>query len=195
MTSRRHRSRTPNPKGDEHGCLPGARDGTPSVISSTVVLARAKGQIGLHTIYRLGHGGFRPEATQAADVDKLCDCSGFIAWCLCVSRHTDNPWYRKQNGGWLETSAIYRDCDTPFGFFDKIEWEAARPTDLLVWGDSGGHQGHVGMVAEIDEWGPKYVIHCSKGNFKSLGDAISQTPVAIFKQHDARVARCAWVEP
>lgn len=158
------------------------------------MLARARSMLGKGTVYALGRGGMKPDAEFAYDAEKRCDCSGYIAWCLGTSRHTDNPWYKHVNGGWLETSAIFKDCATPFGIFDGVEWIAAQPSDLLVWGDHDGHQGHVGVVSQVDENGPTFAIHCSSGNYKGLGDAVAETSSLIFKHHDARVARCAWVE-
>lgn len=164
------------------------------MISAAEVLERARRQIGLRTAYWLGHGGMNPQAPRAADHGGACDCSGFVAYCLGVSRHIDNPWYVHTNGGWVETSAIVRDCGTPYGLFDAVEWKRARQSDLLVWGDHDGHQGHVGIVYEVDETGPRRVVHCSLSNWKAMGDAIAATDVRIFKSHNAIVARCALVE-
>lgn len=162
------------------------------------VVARARSALGRNTRYLLGAGGMNPAREEPANLLGECDCSGFVAWVLGVKRHTDNPWYVSQNGGWLETSAIFRDCATTFGFFDGVEWKDSQPGDLLVWGDRHDqegkhHEGHVGIVSEVDPEGPRMVIHCSSGNMRATGDAIQETDVLIFKQHQARVARCAWV--
>jgi len=45
-------------------------------------------------------------------------------WCFGVSRKLDNPYYKSLNGGWFETSAIYRDALSPFGFFEKMYGDA-----------------------------------------------------------------------
>jgi hypothetical protein len=123
-----------------------------------------------------------------------CDCSGFVAWCLGVSRQTNNPWYRSQNGGWFETTAVFKDCGTPFGFVDGVPWTRAEPGMLVVWGDHDGHQGHIGIVSEVDAEGPAKVVHCSSSNWRALGDAIAETDSGIFKHNNALVARVAWVE-
>jgi hypothetical protein len=104
--------------------------------------------------------------------DGLCDCSGFAAWCLKASRHTDDWWYHEWNGGWIETSAIVRDTLTEYGFFSPVEWKDAKPGHLLVYGDKDGHQGHVGIVSEVGPDGPMMVIHCSRGNDALVKDAI-----------------------
>lgn len=162
------------------------------------VVARARSAVGRNVRYELGAGGMNPQRDDPANLLNCCDCSGFAAWCLGVKRKTDLPWYVEQNGGWLETSAIFRDCATPYGFFDGIEWKDARPADLLVYGDRKDdagkvRQGHVGVVSEVGSEGPTEVIHCSASNWRVTGDAIQPTAPLIFEQHGARAARCAWV--
>jgi hypothetical protein len=165
-------------------------------IQELIDRARSVAMGGCH--YGLGCGGFDPTRTHPWDDSMSCDCSGYVAWALGVARHTSNPWYVQQNGGWIETSAIIRDCETPFGFFAQVMPKDARPGDLLVYGDrsAGGkmRQGHVGICTEIDK-GPAKVIHCSKGNDRKLGDAIVETDVGWWTLAGGIVARCAWVEP
>lgn len=153
------------------------------------VVDRARSAIGKGCIYRLGKGGYTPTNLVPWSKQFECDCSGFVSWCLGVSRKTDNPWYVRFNGGWLETSAIVRDATSPFGVFTEVARYDALPGDLLVWGDAGGAQGHVGIVS-----GPTTIIHCSKGNWTRTQDAIRETDMTIFDSHKAIAARCAWVE-
>lgn len=153
------------------------------------VVARAQSAIAGGCIYKLGKGGFDPKALYPWNKQMACDCSGFMAWCLGVSRKTDNPWYAAYNGGWLETSAIVRDAVNPYGIFTEVARYDVMPGDILVWGDSGGAQGHVGVLS-----GSYTVIHCSKGNFTLTADAIRETSTKIFDDHKAIAARCAWVE-
>src|SRR3990172_4658355 len=159
------------------------------------IVTRARSVIASNCIYALGKGGFDPASPFPWNSKGECDCSGYVAWCLEVSRHTDHPWYKSQNGGWLETSAIARDCKTPYGMFDAVPWEAARPGDLLVYRDSNGSQGHVGIVTSVLEDGPGAVIHSSKGPFTRSGDAIAETGPGIWKLHPGSlVARCCLVD-
>jgi hypothetical protein len=128
-----------------------------------------------------------------------CDCSGFAAWVLGVSRQTDNPWYKKQNGGWLETSAMVRDCETPYGIFAMVTLTQARVGDLLVYGDRVSKagkpvQGHVGICTQAGPKGPEMVAHCSSGNYRKTGDAIRETDAAWWYLANGVIARCAWVE-
>lgn len=161
------------------------------------VVARARGAIGHGCVYALGKGGMHPASptpwpTGLPNVG--CDCSGFVAWCLGVSRMLtkDHPHY--EFGGWFETSAIARDARSEFGFVNEVLWSLALPGDLLVWGDHDGHQGHVGIVSECDETGPVRVIHCSRGNWRDHGDAIAETGVEVFRRNNAIAAEVAWVE-
>jgi hypothetical protein len=164
------------------------------------VVARARSVVAKGCFYNLGCGGMRPHDPHPWDSANRCDCSGFAAWCLNVSRQTDNPWYKNQNGGWLETSSIVRDCETPFGFFAQVDRRKARVGDLLVYGDykdgSGKTvQGHVGICSDVGSKGPLLVIHCSAGNFRKTGDAIRETDIKWWDLAGGIVARCAWVEP
>ena len=148
--------------------------------------------------YKLGAGGrLWHKGTPWTPALMTCDCSGFVAWCIGEDRHTNHPWYRALNGGWLETTAILRDAREPaFGMFAEVAWEAALPGDFLVWGDSGGKQGHVGIVTTVGgalHRGPTLVAHCSMGNWRQTKDAIGVTDATIFLSHGAAVARCALV--
>lgn len=170
-------------------------------MTSAEAIERARATIGKGCIYGLGKGGMRPLDPHPWDAESRCDCSGFVAWVLGVSRKTDNPWYKNQNGGWIETSAIVRDCETPFGFFALVNKRDARVGDLLVYGDrpsklSGKpQQGHVGICTQVGTRGPEMVVHCSRGNERKTDDAIRETDAAWWYLADGIVARCAWVEP
>jgi hypothetical protein len=164
------------------------------VTTPAEVLARAQQAIGQGCVYRLGKGGYDPKQPYPWSTPaKLCDCSGFAAWCLGASRKTDSPWYKTYNGGWLETTAIVRDCGTNFGLFDPVAWLKARPSDFVVYGDKDGHQGHVGVIATVNSLGPLTVIHCSSGNFKRAADAIQETAATPWVARNGIVARCAYV--
>lgn len=164
-------------------------------MTTVEVVTRAMSAAGRGCKYGLGKGGFDPAAPHPWNSRLECDCSGFVAWALGVSRHTDHPWYRQINGGWLETSAIVRDAIMRgLGMFDLVAWREARPGHLVVYGDSGGRQGHVGIVAEVGADGPLTAIHCSKGNEVRFGDAIHETGVVLWKERNGIVARCIMLE-
>lgn len=62
--------------------------------------------------YRLGAGGRRPEDGTPFDAEGRCDCSGFVCHCLGIDRRAVD--------GWINTTAIVRDAETPGGRFDAI---------------------------------------------------------------------------
>lgn len=159
-----------------------------AMMTGLEVVRRARSAIGGGCAYKLGKGGFNPQALAPWNKQFQCDCSGFVSWALGVSRKTDNPWYVKWNGGWFETSAIVRDALSTFGVFTEVARYDALPGDVLVWGDINGQQGHVGIIS-----GPTTIIHCSKGNWTMTQDAIRETATTIFDNHKAIAARCAWV--
>lgn len=152
-------------------------------------ITRARGQIGRGTVYKLGHGGMHPDADRPSDAAWGCDCSGFVWWALGRSRFDGTRWW--------DTTAIYADAmhHPPGALFEYHAWGEAKPGDVLVWGDKGGHQGHIGIVTECDEHGPSKVVHCSHGNWKAGGDAIAETDPGIFKANDCIVARPKWIDP
>lgn len=166
-------------------------------MKATEVVSRARSAIGHGCVYQLGKGGMHPENLQPwpPSMPNLgCDCSGFVAWCLGVSRSLAKNHPHYEFGGWFETSAVARDAKSEFGFVNEVLWTLAQPGDILVWGDHDGHQGHIGIVSEADATGPTRVVHCSKGNWRTTGDAIQETDVAIFKANGAIAAEVAWVE-
>lgn len=160
------------------------------------VVERARGAIGHGCVYVLGKGGIKPDALYPwpPGMPNLgCDCSGFVAWALGVSRWIEK-WHPSYEGGdWFETTAVLRDAQRPYGFVNAIPWASAQPGDILVWGDANGKQGHIGIVTECDATGPSMVVHCSKGNWRKSGDAIQETDVSIFQHNGAIAARVDWV--
>lgn len=156
-------------------------------------MLRARSAIDRGCNYKLGAGGRRwHKGTPWHPLTFSCDCSGFVAWCLEVDRHTSHPFYKNQNGGWLETSAIYRDSQLAgVGMFDAVTWQDALLGDLLVWPDRNGKQGHVGIVSESSPVGPSRVIHCSAGNWRLMKDAIQETSVGLWLNNGGVVARYA----
>ena len=133
--------------------------------------------------YKLGAGGFNPAADLPESKQGMCDCSGFVSWCLNEKRQTSNKFLVSLNGGWIETTAVVRDAKSPDGMFTKVDVPQAG--DLLVWGDNKGKQGHIGVVSEVVDGKATKVIHCSTGNFKRTGKAIQETSADIFYNNGA----------
>lgn len=150
-------------------------------------LSRASSMIGKKTKYKLGRGGTKPTAPTPADGSGQCDCSGFVCWCLGMSRKTKHPAYLKHNGGWINTSAIVFDAKNPVGFFSRLQ--APVPGALWVYPWAGKRPGHVAIVEAVKKSGVS-IIHCSGGNFRRTGDAIGRTSAAMFEKNPA--ALIAW---
>ena len=141
-------------------------------ICTAQTLQRANSALGLRTVYQLGKGGFDPTIPMASS----CDCSGFVAWAIGIPRELP-PGSNK----WLSTDS-YWDGGPPVcpNLFTQTDLQQAQPGDLLVYPDSGGHQGHIGIVTQVDHSMPTLVIHCSLGNYNNYHDAVRITDPSVF---------------
>lgn len=134
--------------------------------------------------YKLGQGGINPDRSSPSNIDGFCDCSGFICWCLGISRMTKDITAVKFNGGWINTDLIVFDAQVSTGQFEKLI--VPRVGALIVYGSKGlvKRIGHVGIISSVQQNGIK-VIHCSSGNYKKTEAAIQETGIDIFaKQPD-----------
>ncbi|OLY91822.1 chitosanase of glycosyl hydrolase group 75 [Cnuella takakiae] len=154
-------------------------------LTTSEVIKRARTMLSRRTIYKLGKGGMNPSALRASDSNNELDCSGFVAWCLGISRHTSNSFYASYNGdgnkGWFETTAVYRDANHHLGLVTRID-NPVRGC-IVVYGDSivngQRRQGHIGIVTEVSEAGvARKVIHCSSSGYRDFGDAIQENNFA-----------------
>lgn len=135
------------------------------------VLARANAAAGQDIKYGLGKGGMNPGSPTPAS-DGQCDCSGFVSWCLGLSRQVSEQFYKLFNGGWIETTAVWTDISSPVGMF---EIGTERPGAVIVYPDADGRQGHIGIIVE-----PGRVVHCSQGNDRR-GNAVQITSLDVFR--------------
>jgi hypothetical protein len=107
--------------------------------------------------------------------------SGFVAWCLKVSRQCPDPAFP-----WYETTAIVHDALGDQRHFCQVRWQDCRPGDILVYGDrkdadGSRHQGHICIVSAVDLSGPIRCIHCSHGAYVATGDAITETSPDLWR--------------
>lgn len=114
--------------------------------------------------YKLGKGGFDPDS-HTPGPNGECDCSGFIAWCLYLSRDQ-----RKKHGIWISTSDIVRDANGDQRLFAKLD--KPEPGCLAVYPDREGRQGHVALVTQA---APLQGIDCSAGR-----NGIAERSLAFF---------------
>ena len=152
------------------------------------LLARARSAAGRKTEYKLGKGGMKPLAALPDAGGGQCDCSGYVAWALGISRKTDNPFYKNVNGGWIETTAVHKDIASEVGLFSPCP---AQLGCIVVYGDAGGGQGHIGIVTATankdGELVASKVLHCSSGNWKKNGDSVLETPANVFTNNPRTV--------
>lgn len=148
----------------------------------TEILARAKSAIGKGIRYSLGCGGWHPKDPlpcrrvwrrpkgKLIPVRALwCDCSGFVSWCVGLSRKTTIV-----KGLWgISTVSIHRDAMGQGKFFRLLEpGEQAVAGDLVVYPDRYDKvakktiQGHVAVIVDPET---RTVIDCA-----SSVDGISQ---------------------
>lgn len=140
--------------------------------STAQTLQRAHSALNLKTVYKLGKGGFDPTKPMMAS----CDCSGFVAWAIGIPRELP-PASNK----WLSTDTYWvGGKPVKANLCVRIELKDAAAGDLLVYPDSGGKQGHIGIITQAEGGIPTYVVHCSKGNYTNYGDAIRITGPGVF---------------
>ncbi|MFN8525306.1 MAG: glucosaminidase domain-containing protein [Chloroflexota bacterium] len=155
------------------------------------LIARSRSALGHGFKYQLGQGGMRPQSALPGSPSNGCDCSGFVCWCLGISRQTDHNLYRQFNGGWINTDAIVNDVRTTTGFFRPLE--TSRVGALMVYPSRQPSRpyGHVGIVTEVADGSVARVIHCSSTNYARFGDAIAETGPEVFVSGGAILA---WFE-
>ena len=147
------------------------------------LLSRAKSGLGKKTQY-VSPGTTPPlGANTWPSSEAKMDCSGFLAWCLRISRQVDHPRYKMINGGWFETTAIHADVANSWGFFEQLDVPVVG--GFVVYPDKNGHDGHVGVISSANGSkgmaGVDTVLHCSLGGWRNHGDAIRETEPAPWK--------------
>jgi hypothetical protein len=148
------------------------------IMMLNAVLGRAHSAVGQGIRYKLGKGGMNPGSpTPAAGMQ--CDCTGFVAWCFGFSRKMTEHFYVQFNNGWFETTAVWTDIGTSTGILEESQ---SRQGAVIVFPDSNGHQGHIGII--LDD---THVVHCSKGNDTKFGDSIQVTDLAVFQKPNRRI--------
>ena len=130
------------------------------------IISQARDWCNIGTTYTLGAGGYEwlPDfpATES-------DCSGFIASVLGRSRKPQPDF-----AYWLSTDSIWTDCAGKQRLFKEIS--EPQPGCLVVYPDSGGRQGHVGIVTQVN--GDKIQgIDCTSS---TKGDAVTERDLSFF---------------
>ena len=153
------------------------------------VIARARSQIGLGTVYKLGGGKTVPSGSTCHDEFNGCDCSAFVCWVLKMRKYQGEEfwWLNKVNGGWYNTDGIWVDArgmaedvgPLYTGCFTEID--EPKPGCIAVYPAewiskiAGPEIGHIGIVTEVTDFANWKIIHCSSGNYRGFQDAIRET--------------------
>lgn len=151
----------------------------PVSVTRSDVVTRARSAIGQGK-YKLGQGGRVPR-NPAPFVDEMCDCSGFVAWCLGIDRYQPG---KVSGGDWIETTQVYVDAQDDAGLF--VRTMVPRPGDVIVYPDRKGKQGHIGVVSEVEDGKVSKVIHCASSN---KNGAVQETGPDVFIARSAITAR------
>jgi hypothetical protein len=154
----------------------------PATLAELVTIARSWCHVG--TTYKLGAGGYE----WLPDFPAIeLDCSGFIASLLGRSRKPQADFPR-----WLSTDSIWDDCAHDRLLFEQV----SAPVNgcVIVYPDSGGKQGHVGIVTSVN--GSSITgVDCSSGSSRVSGDAITERSLNFFlAKPEARMCVPRWVQ-
>jgi hypothetical protein len=145
-------------------------------------LARARSMIGKGITYKLGRGGMNPAAPTPADKAGRCDCSGFVCWCLGLSRQNYNPVFRSN---WISTASIVADANGPAALFSRLQ----DPVPGAIWvypPSAAKRYGHVAIIETVNPFGCT-IVHCRS---VKAGDAVATTSAALFENNPTAVI--AW---
>lgn len=121
--------------------------------------------------YGLGQGGFDPGAEDPYSDGGLCDCSGFYAWVIGLSRRP-----KPSRPFWIESTAVYQDAMGPQKAF--IQLSVPIPGCGIVYPDRkvlGVHrEGHMAIVVSAVPDRPEFrTIDCRPSNVRRTGRAIA----------------------
>ena len=158
---------------------------TPAEIAATAMLATQWPKVE----YTLGTGGntFLPDPQTPLSE---CDCSGFSAHCLGLSR---NVGWLNAKMKWIETTQVFADAKGQQALFVAHPLRSAKVGDLVVYPDEGGKQGHMGVVVEVVD-GQILTVDCSATS-ESIGNksAIQKRDrTTLWQNKGAIVARPIW---
>jgi hypothetical protein len=164
---------------------PDMKDIKPEIAQARIERARSAVEKGI--VYRLGKGGFNSANDSPGWDHGQCDCSGFVSWVLQTRR---SP--KKGRNFWIETTAIAHDVREGETMFVECD---PQPGCLCVYGDSGGHQGHIGVVTSATLNGDRDVIalrgiDCSMGSYRQTGDAVQERDLTKVFGLNARTIYC-----
>lgn len=149
-------------------------------------IARARSVVKKGILYHMGHGGLHPEDSKPSR-DAYCDCTGFAAWVLGMSRNLVATGKAHRYGmDWIETTLVYWNAHAKQPKAERLFVELAEPEPgcFVVYPDQDGDEGHIGLVVSVQGaklWG----IDCSSGQSRRVGQAITERDLTFFKKRNA----------
>lgn len=157
-------------------------------------LNRARSAVNKGVRYGLGKGGYFPTdplpCRKSVKLVKLiptlalwCDCSGFIAWVLGISRKPSAKWK-----WWLSTDSIWSDATGPQVLFERLDLPVAGCIAVYPdWRDGAGkkHEGHVAIVADV---AARSVVDCSGSQ-----NGITEHPAPYFWSGTRPTVWCRYI--
>lgn len=161
------------------------------------LVARAESACGRGIKYDLGAGGMDPLSSTPACFRNECDCSGFVAWWMGVSRRHLFPGLGKKV--WLDTDFYVREARAGRVLARPrlvLQVPAAVEGCLLVYGDSKDaagrtRQGHVAIVVAAEPGRDVVIVDCSSsgggvsrrsgGTMERKAGVICCAPLACFR--------------
>jgi len=146
-----------------------------SSMSNNNPVERARSALNKNIAYKLGKGGYHPDDPLPSRSGEA-DCSGFVSWCLGISRHK-----RFGDGHeWVSTSDIYRDAKGVQGLFVQID--KPEPGCIVVYPDSKiGKRTRQGHVAIVTQARPLRGVDCSMSSYKRYKDSIRERSLEFFR--------------
>ncbi len=148
------------------------------------LLSKARVVPGNAIKYRQGAGGMNPKAPLPVNMNNECDNSGYVAWCLGISRSTSHPLYLRFNNGWITPDSLVEDGKSPVGFFWSLETPAPGCLVVFPGKPPGTKGGHVAIVTSVRRDEVERIIHCSSANQRLTGDAVQETGPGVFYGRD-----------
>lgn len=145
------------------------------------------------------NGGDDPTANTCASIWRdrgdggriwcTADCVGFACWAAGIDRY--QPARCVSYAGWVNQNSMLMEARSgrPGALFHWLH--SPRLGCFAVLGTEGRRVGHVGIVVELGDAGPR-VAHCSPANHKRVDQAIAVTSEA--DAFGSRVGAVAYLE-
>lgn len=141
------------------------------------ILSKANFAIRKGTRYKLGAGGYDPNAPLPHDANRYCDCTGFVAWALGIDRR------RSRNGVVeVQSDALVIEANKPNG--NVLKLAKPEPGCVLVYGgiwlgkplaSVRVRPGHAAIYA-----GGGMLIDCGSTPYRREGQAITRRAASFM---------------